>query len=320
LSYFSTGTPDEAKEQFRKDSLQRVEETGETGDSKYSRMDKFRLNSQKERFTKFAFVEMLKDTAFVSRFKYYTDHRASLVSTGSDAGWYKKSKKERELEEKENANYGAGIQKIIVVGPDYEYYQQEKRKQQSEQNYMASEQGQKNLGTTIKSEAATAGVECVMLSPFAMDSLDGDSFADLAVLNEWFYERIQHGTGGYTTTMNNQAQVDSVIAKYGTRYVMFTGVEVEYRKKIQRPFWFGVSCLAVVPVIRAFIPRNNMSYDAVVLDLKTGEVISIRHSTKLKGKEAANTQEFYKNLFDKMHKMKKPKADGKPVTEAERGM
>jgi Zn-dependent protease with chaperone function len=321
LSYFSTETPDEAKEQFRKDSLQRVAETGETGDSKYSRMDKFRLNSQKERFTKFAFVEMLKDTAFVSRFKYYTDHRASLVGGGDDVSWYgAKSKKDRELEEQELETYGFGIQKIIVVSPDYERYTQLVRKQQSEQDYMTSEQGQKSLGTTIKTEAAAAGVDCVLLSAFSMDSLDGDAFGDLAMLNEWFYERIQHGSGGYAKTMNNQAQIDSIIAKYGTRYVMFTGVEVEYRKRIQRPFWFGVSCLAVVPVIRAFIPRNNMSYDACVLDLKTGEVITIRHTTKLKGKEAENTQEFYKRLFDKMHKVKKPKTDGKPVSELERGM
>ncbi len=320
LSYFSTETPEQAKEQFRKDSLQRVAETGETGDSKYSRMDKFRLNSQKERFTKFAFVEMMKDTAFVSRFKYYTDNRTSLVSTG-DASWYNNTtKKEREQEEKESVNYGSGIQKIIVVAPDYEFYIQEKRKQQSEQDYMQSEKGQETLGTTIKSQATAVGVDCVLLSAFSMDSLDGDSFSDLATLNEWFYERIQHGTGGYATTMNNQAQVDSVMAKYGTRYVMFTGVQVEYRKKIQRPFWFAVSCIAVVPVIRAFIPRNNMSYDACVLDLKTGEVITIRHQTMLKGKEAENTEEFYKNLFDKLHKVKKPKADGKPVSELERGM
>lgn len=320
LSYFSTGTPDQAREQFRKDSLQRVAETGETGDSKYSRMDKFRLNSQKERFTKFAFVEMLKDSVFANRFKYYTDHRTSLVSTGDETWHGNQTKKQIAQDEKENASYGSGIQKIIVVSPDYEYYLQLKRKQVSEQDFAASEKGQENLGTTIKTEATVAGLDCILLSAFSMDSLDGDAFADLAVLNEWFFERMQHGSNGYATTINNQAQVDSIIAKYGTRYVMFTGVEVEYRKRIQHPFWFGVSCLAVVPVIRAFIPRNNMSYDACVLDMKTGEVITIRHSTKLKGKEAENTQEFYKALFEKMHKSKKPRTDGKPVTELERGM
>ena len=322
LSYFSTITPDEAKEQFRKDSLQRVAETGETGDSKYSRMDKFRLNSQKERFTKFAFVEMLKDTEFVSRFKYYTDHRSSLVSSGGDMPWSNdnQTKKERKAEEKENENYGLGIQKVIVVSPDYEMYRQLDRKEQSEQDYTVSENGQSNLGTTVKKEATAAGMDCVMLSAFSMDSLDGDAFSDLAILNEWFYERMQHGSGGYATTMNNQAQVDSIIAKYGTRYVMFTGVEAEYKKKIQHPFWFGVSCLAVVPAIRAFIPRNYVTYDAAVLDLKTGEVISIKHEFRKKGKEWENTSSFYNRLFTKMHKTKKPRTDGKPVTEEERGM
>ncbi|HET6992138.1 MAG TPA: hypothetical protein VFJ43_12475, partial [Bacteroidia bacterium] len=320
LSYFSTVTPDEAKEQFRKDSLQRVAETGETGDSKYSRMDKFRLNSQKERFTKFAFVEQLKDTEFVSIFKYYTDHRTSLVET-SDNSWYdNRTKKQREIDEKEDAQYGLGIQKIIVVSPDYEEYDQLKRHEESEQNYAKSEQGQNNLSSAISLEAKNAGVDCIMMSPFKMDSLAGDTFTDLAALNEWFYERMQHGSGGYATTINNQSQVDSIIRRYGTRYVMFTMLETEYRKKIQNPVWFGISCIAVFPVIKAFIPSHYYTYDIAVLDLKTGEVISVEHIRKKKGKEIEATSSVYKKLFGKMHLPKKPKTDGKPVTEEERGM
>ena len=320
LSYFSTITPDQAKEQFRKDSLQRILETGETGDSKYSRMDKFRLNSQKERFTKFAFVEQLNDTEFVRIFKYYTDHRTSLVST-ADNNWYdQRTKKQRQEDEREEANYGYGISKVIVVSPDYENYVQLKRHEESEQNYAASEEGQKNLGTDISKEAKIAGVDCVMMNPFGMDSLAGDTFSDLATLNEWFFERMQHGTGGYATTINNQAQIDSIIKRYGTQYVMFTMVETEYRKKIQHPFWFAVSCTFVVPAIRVFIPRHSMTYDVAILDLKTGEVISVQHTQKHRGKEIENTPAFYKRLFAKMILRKKPKADGKPVTEKERGM
>ncbi len=320
MSYFSTITPDAAKEQYRKDSLQRVTETGETGESKYSRMDKFRLSSQKERFTKFAFVEQLHDTEFVHTFKYFTDHRASLVTTSDNSVFDKQTKKQIQADKKEEENYGFGILKVIVVSPDYEKYIQLKRKKDAEQNFAASEEGQKTLGTTISKEAKSAGVECVMMNPFGMDSLAGDTFSDLAILNEWFFERLQHGTGGYATTINNQMQIDSIIKRYGTRYVMFTMVETEYRKKIQHPFWFGVSCLVVVPAIRVFIPRHSMTYDVAILDLKTGEVISVQHTRKNHGKEIENNPAFYKKLFAKMALRKKPKADGKPVTEAERGM
>ncbi|CAN5263313.1 hypothetical protein BH09BAC5_BH09BAC5_07370 [soil metagenome] len=321
LSYFSTITPDEAKAQFTKDSLQRVTETGETGDSKYSRMDKFRLNSQKERFTKFAFVETMKDTDFVNEFKYYTDHRSSLVTNGNVKSWYDQTtKKEREAADKENESYGFGIQKILVVSPDYEMYKQIKRKTEAEQDFSISETGQENLGTTIKESAAAESVDCILMSAFAMDSTDGNTFTDLAVLNEWFYERMQHGTGGFARTMNNQAQVDSIVKKYGTRYVMFTAVETEYRKNIQHPVLYGISCLFVVPAIRAFIPRTNMTYDAVIMDMTTGEVVNIKHTYKHKGKEAENTKNYYHTLFNKMHRAKKPQTDGKPVTEEERGM
>ncbi len=150
--------------------------------------------------------------------------------------------------------------------------------------------------------------------------MGGETFADIATLNEWFYERLQHGNSNFATNINNQAQVDSIIAKYGTRYVMFTGVETENRKIIQRPVLFALSCIVVVPVIRAFIPRNNSSYDVAVLDLKTGEVITVQHEVKLKGKEDANTKGFYSKIFSQLSKAKKPNADGKPVTEMERGM
>lgn len=320
-SYFSTITPDQAKEQLRQDSLQRAAETGEVGDSKYSRMDKFRLNSEKERFTKFAFVELLKDSDFVHQFRYYTDHRSSLVDRGDSRSWMgPRSKEERKQEEKDALAYGYGVSKVIVVGPDYEYYRQLERRGDPEQDYTASEDGQQQLSNVIVSEATAAGVECVLLSPFAMDSLDGDTFADLALLNQWFFERVQHGSHNYASTVHNQAEIDSIINRYGTRYVMFTMVESAKYRKIQRPVLYALSCIAVVPVVRAFIPRNTMSYDAAVLDLKTGEVIATDHERKRKGKEVDNTPAFYKEIFQKMKRPKRPKPAGSPVTEAERGM
>ena len=213
-----------------------------------------------------------------------------------------------------------GIQKVIVVNPDYEKYNQKVRGEDAEQDYTVSEEGQQQLGNLIKANAANAGLQCVMMNPFMMDSLDGDTFSDLAVLNEWFYERIQLGSTDYIAAMNNEAQVDSLIKKYGTQYVMFTMVESDAYKKIQHPFWFGVSCLAIVPAVRAFIPRNEVSYDNVILDLKTGKVVNIDHVKMKKGKEWENTDAYYKKLCGKMHRPKKPNTDGKPVSDAERGM
>ena len=71
---------------------------------------------------------------------------------------------------------------------------------------------------------------------------------------------------------------------------MFTIVESETLKKIQHPFWFAVTCVAVIPAIRVFIPRHSTSYDNVIFDLKTGKVISIDHVRKKKGKEWENLE------------------------------
>lgn len=325
LSYFSTITPDEAREELRQDSLERAKETGESGDSKFSRIDKFKLSSEKERFTKFAFVELMKDTEFVSRFKYYTDHRQSLVYMPDRSLLDDKTKSERKQDAEDEANSGYGINRILIVGPGFEEYRQNDRNEDPDQDYAASEVGSSRLSTVIKTEAQNAGVEAIVLNPFAMDSLASDSFADIATLNEWFFEKMQHGSHGYAWTVNNQSETDSIMKKYNTRYVMFTTVETNYYKKIQHPFWFGVSCIAVVPAIRAFIPRNRYYYDSAILDLKTGKVIEVRHEKIKHGKEKDKTSAFFKEVFQKM---KKPamKTDtsgnrsGKPVSDEERGM
>jgi beta-barrel assembly-enhancing protease len=300
LSYFSTITPDSARAQLKMDSLARAAETGETGDSKFSRIDKFKLSSEKERFTKFAFVELLKDSEFVAKFKYYTDHRQSLVAN-SELVEYHTSKEQKAIDS-EKENFGYGINRVIIMSPDYSYYQQKKRNEEPDQDYAKSENGQLVLTNLIRTQATAAGVQAVVLDPYSMDSLARDSFADYAALNEWFFEKMQHGANGYAWTINNQQEADSISKKYGTRYVMFSSVEIGHYKKIQHPVLFGISCLAVVPAIRAFIPRHTYYYDVAILDLKTGQVIEVRHEKIKRGKEKDASEKFFGNVFEKMKK------------------
>ncbi|MBI3509338.1 MAG: M48 family metalloprotease [Bacteroidetes bacterium] len=321
-SYFSKITPEEAKGQLKQDSLDRAQETGETGDSKFSRLDKFKLSSEKEKFTKFAFVELLKDSDFVHRFEYYTDHRRALVDYVDPDSYDTPSKKEQKKEDADEKLYGYGINRVIVAGPDFEEYHQKDRDDDPEQDFTLSENGQTNMTNVINTAATDNGVQAVVLNPFTMDSVNGDQFDDLAMLNEWFYEKLEHGDNNYAWTVNNQAQADSISKKYNTRYVMFTAVETNYYKRIQHPFWYGVSCLAIVPAVRAFIPRNKYYYDVALLDLKTGEVIYVDHQAETKGKEKEVTANYYNKLFAKMVKPKKPVEKKKTSEEAEkeRGM
>jgi beta-barrel assembly-enhancing protease len=324
ISYFSKISPDQAKEELRQDSIRKASETGETSDSKFSRLDKFKLNSEKERFIKFAFVDMMKDTLFLSRLKYYSDNRESMTKETDFSMYDSHSKKERKAEEEQKEQYGYGISKVIVVAPDFTQYRQIKRREDTEQEFKETENGAIDLSTVITTAANAEGVQTVVLNPYTMDSLAGDSFADMASLNEWLYEKMMHGSHDHALNVSNQAEIDSIIKKYGTRYVMFTSVEISYYKKIQHPVWFGISCLAVVPAIRAFIPRQRYYYDVAILDLKTGQVIQVEHIRKKKGKEKAATASYYKKIFAKMKKPKKPEEKkgegGKPVTEGERGM
>lgn len=208
--------------------------------------------------------------------------------------------------------YGAGVPSVIIVNPDYAYYHEPDRKEDPEMEYPKSENGQLELCTTVAQSAKSQGVNAVVLSPFMMDSLDTDSFSDYALLNEWFYERVQYGTNSYATNLANKAAIDSLIVRYGTPYVMFTNVEASYLKRIQHPVWFAVSCVAVFPVIYGFIPRHEFVYDAVVLDLRNGEVVQMEDKTYKNGKEEEHNSTFYKDFFAKLKRPVKP-AEKKPL-------
>jgi hypothetical protein len=262
---------------------------------------------------KFAFVELMKDTAFTARFDYHTKNRRGFVTPSSVS--MRLTKEERKQQEEDNKKYGAGVNSVIVVNPEYEYYHEPERKERPVMQYGKSEQGQINLCSDISQAANQEGVKTVVLSPFKMDSLDTDSFADYALLNEWFYERAQYGSSKYATNLSNKAEIDSLIKRYGTPYVMFTGVEASYLKRVQRPVLYAITCVAVLPVIYAFIPRREFYYDAVVLDLRTGEVVQTESEKEKRGKETDHTADFFKEFFNKLKKPVKP-ADPKPVAPA----
>lgn len=313
-SYFSTISLDSAKSKLRQDSIQRALEIGEVGDSKYSKLDKFKLSSEKERFVKFAFVDLLKDSLFIERFNYYTAQRTSYVDKIEEPEWIRRkglTKAQRKAEDKAEEESGYEIDKVLVIAPEYESYKQNKRKaRELDQNYPDSELGQVEIGRLIQKTAKDQGVQTIVLSPFTMDSIGSDSFVDMAMLNEWFYERMRHGNNRYTLTLNNKRESDSIASKYGVRYIMFSSAETRKYKRIQRPVLYTVTCVIFPPALyRLFIPRINYQYESVVLDLKTGELIYLESMYKGKGNEKEKASDYYTKFFKKL----KAKKIAKPV-------
>ncbi len=311
-SYFSTVTPDSARAKLRQDSIRRVKETGVVNDSKYAKLDRFKLDSEKERFKKFAFVVLLKDSAFTARFEYFTAKRR--MESGSverdffpDPSTDKTKKGESDKDEDRSAQ-GFGITKIVVVAPDFEVYRQPARRKENKQDYAASEQGIKTLTSVMVNQAAQVGVSCRVLSPYTMDSLEVDSFNAMATLNTWFFERLFHGGNQEALCVYNQAEADTLMKQLGTRYVMWTYAEIVYEKRIRRPYLYGATYLFPptwpVSIWYGLKKRQSMTYHSVVLDLQTGEVISLKSDTEKKGKEPENTSEYYAAVFKKLHQPK----------------
>jgi hypothetical protein len=304
-SFFSAISLDSAKSKLKQDSIQRAIEIGETGDSKYSKLDKFKLSSEKERFVKFAFVDLLKDSLFLERFNYYTALRTSFVDKIEELEWIRRkdlSKAERKAEDKLEQESGYEIDKVLVMLPEYEYYHQEKRNShEMKQDYILSETGQIKTSQLIGDAAKNQGVQTILLSPYTMDSMACDSFTDMALLNEWFFERMRHGNNRYTLTLNNKHESDSIVKKYNVRYIMFSSVNIERYKRIQRPVLYTTVCVLFPPALyRLFIPRVSYSYESVVLDLKTGDLVYMKNLRKQKGNPLNHAATHYADFFKKL--------------------
>ncbi|MGL5892328.1 MAG: hypothetical protein ACRC3B_20715 [Bacteroidia bacterium] len=215
-------------------------------------------------------------------------------------------------------NSGFEIDKVLVIAPEYEnYYQKKRGKREVDQDFKASENGVLELCSVIRRAASAQGVQATILSPFEMDSLDTDSFADMATLNEWFFERLRHGNNRYTQTLNNKRETDSIAQKYNVRYIMFTATEASKRKRIQRPVLYTVTCVLFPPALyKLFSPQVRYQYEVAVLDLKTGEVVYVDYTMKRKGKEKDQTEKYYSELFKKLKAKKRekpaPEKDAEP--------
>ena len=252
-------------------------------DSKYS---KIKRQQQKvevetdENFTKYAFVGLLQDNDFVKGFTKAAHGMTHKAEEVKDNLTFKERKKINDQLAKENKNQGLllGIDKILFMDPFYMKVNISHKQEMV--NYFESEDRQVVLNDIQKKCADKLKLTYETMSTKKMSTTDMERYNDNSIINEWLTERFKNGENAEEMVVGVD-DIKSIIEKYGTKYLCWSGIYNEKGRKSHNTYFF------------------------ILFNLESGEVLKYEtRYTKSKDHNDLITSFVYNSL---MHVSKKPK-------------
>ncbi|MDQ3047809.1 MAG: M48 family metalloprotease, partial [Bacteroidota bacterium] len=252
-------------------------------ESKYSKIKKQQQKVEietDENFIKYAFVDLLKDKEFVKRFTTAAKGLTRKVQEQDDNLSYKERKKIEDQIAKENKNKYTflGLDKVLFLEP---YYMKVATVGGEEMiNYYESEDKQVKLSEIQKKCADRLKLQYEMINTRNMNVSDIDRYNLNSIMNDWLTERFNHGDNPDELIVGTE-EIKSLIEKYGTKYLAWSGVYNEKGK------------------------RSHNTYFFIVFDMETGAVMKYEtRYTKSKDTQDLISSFVYNSL---MYVAKKPK-------------
>jgi hypothetical protein len=127
------------------------------------------------------------------------------------------------------------IEKVLLIEP---FYIKVDETQREEMQYLSSDKKQEDYSATISQCAKLLKVELVTVDPNLLHTIDVDKMNDYSVINDWFDEKFD--ADKEKVAILNTDEIENVIAKYGTRYVLKTGVVTIINSRgRKRTFFYG---------------------------------------------------------------------------------
>ncbi|MBS1635966.1 MAG: M48 family metallopeptidase [Bacteroidetes bacterium] len=171
----------------------------------------------------------MNDKEFVSKFPAASNVEFT-PSSGSGFGDYKPSrnndyvktevKRKKKGKKGDNIENNVKIEKVILLEP---FYIQIDRAADKIDN-LSSDQKQEKLIETVKTIAEKENFQTVALDPGLLTSGDVDKVNDYSVLNDWFFEKFDGDRNSDGVPIFNTDQVENLVKKYGTSYVLKIGI------------------------------------------------------------------------------------------------
>ncbi|MBA4241391.1 MAG: hypothetical protein C0448_11740 [Sphingobacteriaceae bacterium] len=168
------------------------------------------------------------------------------------------------------------VDKVLLLEP---LYLKVDDKHHEGYKYTESDEKQEEFIVTVNEYAKRFKFAMVTLDPGLLTSAEVDKMNDYSVINDWFVEKLDADEEDKSPILNTD-EIDEIIEKYGTQYVMRIGV-VNY------------------------IPENGSRmtyYYSYVYDIKNNDIVHKRNVT-YKGKDNANyvSTKVYETLYELKH-------------------
>jgi len=118
-----------------------------------------------------------------------------------------------------NIQGGVVVQKVVLLEP---FFIKIDETQREEIQYISSDKKQEDFSKTINQCAQKLGFEIITIDPGLLTSKEVDKINDYSVIADWFDEKFD--TEKEKNKILNTNDIEDVIKKYGTPYVLKTGI------------------------------------------------------------------------------------------------
>ena len=205
LGFFSSKPPDTSKTAVGAE----VQDTART--SKYGKIKQKKQKSEGTNYLKYAFVDMMNDTAFTG-FYSRAEARAEELTMARERG-EGKSKRFRKCKNQ-------CIDHIVIADP---YYLQFDSRREGSVKFFKTEAQNRKVIDIIREAAAQCEVTADLLIPADFSETDSVKINDYARMQEWLAERFVHDEGISPIPVETD-NIQTVMDKYGTHYLSWTGL------------------------------------------------------------------------------------------------
>lgn len=249
----------------------------------------------------YAFVNELKDTSFI---QHYEDGLKELRKREKRESYYDSREGRQELTKffkKENRKgKSLNINRVVVVNP---FYLSIDARRNKGTQFIRSEEKQTYFSKILEKNAKRSKLKATILDVNNLSTDDVDKFNDIAEVNHYFTQQMNHDdlslTPGY-----NQSQINEIAKKYGTSYFLWTGVISLRQKDKYMNIVYGLLVPYLLPLILpdAVSPDYDMLYYAILFDVETGRrsVIKMDYFEKKDSKAILNA-----HVYDVFHQIYK---------------
>lgn len=228
-----------------------------------------------DNFIDFAFVEILKDSEFRSKFREQANKRDEKERAEAEMSLADKKKAQRlaykEIQRTKKKGYALNESSLMILEPVYV------KNVKQETNYTLSNHNRIRLTQGMEQKAAEMGLKTTIFNLKDLDKNETAQFNEAVLMKEWARERLDFEDVSIISSQINE--VEKVAQKYGTNKILIPGVIADRYKKDPAvtavKVWLYTVSVVLAPLAIYEIVRLDYvtQYYYLVYNVDTGESV-----------------------------------------------